>query len=125
MRNLGLQLERELGTKLFAVVIVAAAMVVTSPEVVMAQITDVAPDATAPGAGVINDLLGWLKWMALAAAFGGLLIGAISIGVGHFGQHGGAAQSGRKWLMGGAGAAVVAGLAITLTNTLYNATATA
>lgn len=112
----------EAAMKLLALGVLAAVFVATSPELAMAQIEDVAPDATAPGAGVITDVLGWLKWGALAAALGGFLIGAISIGVGHFGQHGGAAMAGRKWLMGGAGAAIVAGLAFTLTTTLYNAT---
>lgn len=103
----------------FAVVLV----VVLTPGVALAQIDNPAPDASAPGAAVVTQVLGWLKWAGLAAALAGLLIGSISVGVGHFGQHGGAAQAGRKWILGGMGAAVLSGLAWTIATTLYNATA--
>lgn len=93
------------------------------PSIAMAQIDNPAPDASAPGAAVVTQVLGWLKWAGLAAALAGLLIGSISVGVGHFGQHGGAAQAGRKWILGGMGAAVLSGLAWTIATTLYNATA--
>lgn len=93
------------------------------PAAALAQIDNPAPDASAPGAAVVTQVLGWLKWAGLAAALAGLLIGSISVGVGHFGQHGGAAQSGRKWILGGMGAAVLSGLAWTIATTLYNATA--
>lgn len=94
-----------------------------TPSPAWAQIDNPAPDASAPGAAMITQVLGWLKWAGLAAALGGLLIGAVSVGVGHFGQHGGAAQAGRKWILGGMGAAILSGLAWTITTTLYNATA--
>lgn len=96
---------------------------VLTPSAAWAQIDNPAPDASAPGAAVVTQVLGWLKWAGLASALAGLLIGSISVGVGHFGQHGGAAQSGRKWILGGMGAAVLSGLAWTITTTLYNATA--
>ena len=83
------------------------------------------PDSGAvepPGASFLSQVLGWLKWGALWAAVAGLLVGGISIGVGHFGSNYGAASAGRKWLLGGMGAAVVAGLAWTIANTIYTST---
>ncbi len=45
------------------------------------------PDGSAPGAALMNTVLGWLKWGALAASLAGLLIGAIATAVGHFGSN--------------------------------------
>jgi hypothetical protein len=75
-----------------------------------------------PGASFLGQVLGWLKWGGLWAAVAGLLIGAIAVGVGHFGSNYGAASAGRKWLLGGMGAAVVSGLAWTIANTIYTST---
>ena len=75
-----------------------------------------------PGASFLGQVLGWLKWGGLWAAVAGLLIGAIAIGVGHFGSNYGASSAGRKWLLGGMGAAVVSGLAWTIANTIYTST---
>ena len=80
-------------------------------------------DGTAPGAELVGTVLGWLKWGGLASALAGLLIGAISMGVGHFGSNYSASSAGRKWLMGGMGAAILSGLAWTIATTLYTATA--
>lgn len=79
-------------------------------------------DGTAPGAALVGTVLGWLKWGGLASALAGLLIGAISMGVGHFGSNYSASSAGRKWLMGGMGAAILSGLAWTIATTLYTAT---
>lgn len=79
-------------------------------------------DGTAPGAALVGQVLGWLKWGGLAAALAGLLIGAITTGVGHFGSNYGASAAGRKWLLGGMGAAILSGLAWTIATTLYAAT---
>ena len=43
-------------------------------------------------------------------------------GVGHFGSNYSASSAGRKWLLGGMGAAILSGLAWTITTTLYSAT---
>lgn len=80
------------------------------------------PDGTAPGAQLVGQVLGWLKWGGLTAALAGLLIGAITTGVGHFGSNYGASSAGRKWLLGGMGAAILSGLAWTIATTLYAAT---
>ncbi len=80
------------------------------------------PDGSAPGAELMNTVLGWLKWGALAASLAGLFIGAIATAVGHFGSNYSASSAGRKWLLGGMGSAILAGLAWTITSTLYSAT---
>jgi hypothetical protein len=98
-----------------------ATMVVTA-SVAAAQVPDPAPDGSMPGAGLVSSLLGWLKWGALAAAVGGILGGGIAVGVGHFGNNYGAASAGRKWVLGGVGAAALAGLAHTFATQVYNAT---
>jgi hypothetical protein len=79
-------------------------------------------DGSAPGAALVSTVLGWLKWAGLAASLAGLLIGAVSTGVGHFGSNYSASSAGRKWLMGGMGAAILSGLAWTIATTLYSAT---
>ena len=79
-------------------------------------------DGSAPGAALVTQVLGWLKWAGLSAALAGLLIGAIATGVGHFGSNYSASSAGRKWLLGGMGAAILAGLSWTIATTLYNAT---
>jgi hypothetical protein len=79
-------------------------------------------DGTAPGAELASTVLGWLKWAGLAASLAGLLIGAIATGVGHFGSNYSASSAGRKWLLGGMGAAILSGLSWTIATTLYSAT---
>ena len=75
-----------------------------------------------PGANLMTDILGWLKWGALWAAVAAMLIGAISIGVGHFGSNYGAASAGRKWLLGGIGCAALAALSWSFASTIYSST---
>jgi hypothetical protein len=86
-----------------------------------AQVPNPAPQEP-PGGGLMSQILGWLKWGALWAAVAGLLIGAIAVGVGHFGSNYGASSAGRKWLLGGIGSAAIAGLAWTFATTVYSST---
>jgi hypothetical protein len=103
---------------------VALAAIVAWPAVASAQAIPNPPaDGSAPGAALVEQVLGWLKWAGLAAALAGLLIGAIATGIGHFGSNYSASSAGRKWLLGGMGAAILSGLAWTIATTLYNATA--
>lgn len=88
----------------------------------MAQVPDPAPDGSMPGAALVTSMLGWLKWGALAAAVGGILGGGVAVGVGHFGNNYGAASAGRKWVLGGIGAAALAGMAHSFATQIYNAT---
>lgn len=107
----------------FTFLIVAGFGGLLAPGVAFAQaIPNPAPDGTMPGAELVTTVLGWLKWGGLAAALAGLLIGAIATGVGHFGSNYSASSAGRKWLLGGMGAAILAGLAWTIATTLYTAT---
>jgi hypothetical protein len=101
-------------------VTVAALMVLSSPAV--AQVPDPAPDGSLPGGSLITQVLGWLKYAAIAAAVAGLMIGGVATGVGHFGSSYTASSAGRKWILGGIGAAMIAGLAHTIATTVYNAT---
>jgi hypothetical protein len=87
-----------------------------------AQVPNPPADGSMPGAALVSTVLGWLKWGGLAAALAGLLIGAIAIGVGHFGSNYSASSAGRKWLLGGMGAAILSGLSWTIATTLYSAT---
>lgn len=80
------------------------------------------PNPTIPGSSLITEMLGWLKYAALASAVAGILLGGIAMGVGYSGSNYGASASGRRWLLGGLGAAVMAGLAHTIAVTLYEAT---
>jgi hypothetical protein len=87
-----------------------------------AQVPDPAPDATLPGGALITQVLGWLKFAAIAAAVAGLLIGGVATGVGHFGSSYSASSAGKKWVLGGIGAAMLAGLAHSIAVTVYTAT---
>ena len=84
-------------------------------------VPDPAPDGSLPGGALITQVLGWLKYASIAAAVAGLLIGGIATGVGHFGSSYSASSAGRKWILGGIGAAMLAGLAHTIATTVYNA----
>jgi hypothetical protein len=89
---------------------------------VWAQVPDPAADASLPGGALITQVLGWLKYAALASAVAGLLIGGISMGVGHFGSSYSASSAGKKWILGGIGSAMIAGLAHSIATTVYAAT---
>lgn len=104
------------GIVLVAVVVLAVA----SPA--LAQVPDPAPDATLPGGALITQVLGWLKFAAIASAVAGLLIGGVATGVGHFGSSYSASSAGKKWVLGGIGAAMIAGLAHSIAMTVFNAT---
>jgi len=100
--------------------VAVALLVVASPA--WAQVPDPAPDASLPGGALITQVLGWLKFAAITSAVAGLLIGGIATGVGHFGSSYSASSAGKKWVLGGIGAAMIAGLAHSIAMTVYNAT---
>lgn len=105
-----------------AALAVAAATLEATAGPVLAQVPDPAPDATLPGGALITQVLGWLKFAAIAAAVAGLLIGGVATGVGHFGSSYTASSAGKKWVLGGIGAAMLAGLAHSIALTVFNAT---
>jgi hypothetical protein len=107
--------------------VVASAAIVASAVLIpassaLAAVPNPPADGSAPGAELVTTVLGWLKWAGLAAALAGLLIGAITTGVGHFGSNYSASSAGRKWLLGGMGAAILSGLSWTIATTLFTAT---
>lgn len=108
--------------RFIATALVATTAAVAAAGPVWAQVPDPAVDATLPGGALITQVLGWLKYAALASAVAGLLIGGISTGVGHFGSSYSASSAGRKWILGGIGAAMIAGLAHAIATTVYAAT---
>lgn len=108
--------------RLLAGVAVVAAVVAVGAAPAVAQVPDPAPDGSLPGGSLITQVLGWLKYASIAAAVAGLLIGGVATGVGHFGSSYTASSAGRKWILGGIGAAMIAGLAHTIATTVYNAT---
>ena len=103
-------------------VAVMAGVLVPSSVASAAAIPNPPADGSAPGAELVGTVLGWLKWAGLASALAGLLIGAITTGIGHFGSNYSASSAGKKWILGGIGAAMIAGLAHAITTTVYAAT---
>jgi hypothetical protein len=108
--------------RLWAGLLVVLTVVGGGASPVGAQVPDPAPDGSLPGGALITQVLGWLKYASIAAAVAGLLIGGVATGVGHFGSSYSASSAGRKWVLGGIGAAMIAGLAHTIAMTVYNAT---
>jgi hypothetical protein len=99
----------------------ASLLVLCAAPAMADAVPDPAPDGSLPGGALISQVLGWLKYGAIAAAVAGLLGGGIATGIGHFGSNYSASSAGRKWLLGGIGAAMIAGLAHTIALTVYNA----
>ena len=115
-------MQRRVGQVWTAASAAVVAMVLTSaPAWAAGTVPDPAPDSSMPGAALIGSMLGGLKWGALAASVGGILGGGIAVGVGHFGNNYGAAAAGRKWVLGGIGAAALAGMAHAFATQIYNA----
>jgi hypothetical protein len=114
-------MSRKCPCRVVAVVSLTLAMVLVGACPVAAQVPDPAPDSSLPGGELITQVLGWLKYAAIASSVAGLLIGGVATGVGHFGSSYGASSAGRKWILGGIGAAMIAGLAHTVATTVYNA----
>ena len=102
------------------VLVAVAVLALASPA--LAQVPDPAPDATLPGGALITQVLGGVKFAAIASAVAGLLIGGVATGVGHFGSSYSASSAGKKWVLGGIGAAMIAGLAHSIAMTVFNAT---
>lgn len=98
------------------------AVLVATATPAWAQVPDPAPDPSLPGGALIAQVLGWLKFAAIASAVAGLLIGGVATGVGHFGSNYSASSAGRKWVLGGIGAAMLAGLAHSIAVTVFEAT---
>ena len=74
-----------------------------------------------PGAELIQQLLNWAQMLALWGSVGALLIGAAMYGLAReSGSYGGASR-GKALVMGGVVGAILAGLAPTAVNMLFQA----
>ncbi|MFF2751079.1 DUF6112 family protein [Kitasatospora sp. NPDC058048] len=85
---------------------------------------NIAPDKNAPGAGAFTSLIGALMYYGLLAGIAGLLLGAISFGLGkYFGNHH-ATTAGRTGMLGSLAATIVVGGGASLVNWAFNLGAT-
>lgn len=88
---------------------------------VLAQV-HVSPDSTGmPGGELIQKLLNWSQMLALWGSLGALLIGAAMYGLAREGGSYGGASRGKTLAMGGIVGAILAGLAPTAVNMLFEA----
>lgn len=74
-----------------------------------------------PGAELIQQLLNWSQMLALWGSLGALLIGAAMYGLAREGGSYGGASRGKSLAMGGVVGAILAGLAPTAVNMLFEA----
>jgi hypothetical protein len=83
---------------------------------------DVNPtSAGMPGAALIQQLLNWAQMLALWGSLGALLIGAAMYGLAREGGSYQGASRGKSLAMGGIVGAILAGLAPTAVNLLFQA----
>ncbi len=83
---------------------------------------DVDPDSTGmPGAELIQKLLNWSQMLALWGSLGALLVGAAMYGLARETSGYQQASKGKALAMGGAVGAILAGLAPTVVNLLFEA----
>lgn len=88
---------------------------------VLAQVV-VSPNSTGmPGAQLIQKLLNWSQMLALWGSLGALLIGAAMYGLAREGGSYGGASRGKTLAMGGIVGAILAGVAPTAVNMLFEA----
>lgn len=74
-----------------------------------------------PGADLIQQLLNWAQMVALWGSLGALLAGAAIYGLARESGSYGAAHKGKTMALGGAVGAIMAGLAPTVVNMLFEA----
>lgn len=74
-----------------------------------------------PGADLIQRLLNWAQMLALWGSLGALLIGAAMYGLAREGGSYGGASRGKTLAMGGIVGAILAGIAPTAVNMLFQA----
>lgn len=74
-----------------------------------------------PGAELVQQLLNWTQMVALWGSLGALLVGAAIYGLAREGGSYGAASKGKSLALGGVIGAILAGLAPTAVNMLFEA----
>lgn len=85
---------------------------------------EVSPSAEGmPGAELIQQILDWTQMVALWGSLGALLAGAAIYGLAREGGNYGAAHRGRSLALGGVVGALLAGLAPSAVNLLFDAAA--
>lgn len=88
---------------------------------VLAQV-DVTPEAEGmPGAALIQRLLNWAQMAALWGSVAAILVGAATYGLAREGGSYGGASRGKSLAMGGVVGAILAGVAPTAVNLLFDA----
>jgi len=88
----------------------------------LADIVQVSPSASGmPGAGLIQQLLDWAQMIALWGSLGALLVGAGMYGLAREGGSYANASRGKVLAIGGLVGAVLAGVAPTAINLLFQA----
>lgn len=88
---------------------------------VFAQV-DVSPNSSGmPGADLIQQLLNWGQMVALWGSLGAILVGAAMYGLSREGGSFSGASSGKSLALGGVVGAILAGLAPTAVNMLFQA----
>lgn len=86
------------------------------------DIVHVSPSAEGlPGADLIQQLLGWAQMVALWGSLAAILVGAAMYGLAREGGSYGAASKGKSLALGGVLGAILAGLAPTAVNMLFEA----
>lgn len=83
---------------------------------------DVSPDSAGmPGAELIQKLLNWSQMLALWGSLGALLVGAAMYGLAREGGSYSGASRGKTLALGGVVGAILAGVAPTAVNLLFDA----
>jgi hypothetical protein len=99
---------------------VMCAAVVSAPGRVWAQVTDPAPtNAGLPGGQLVAQVLGWAKWLGLAACIVAIIFGAATWR--GMGGNSGRGVEGKAYVGAGMLGAMLIGLAVVAVNTLYGA----
>ena len=88
---------------------------------VFAQVTVNPNSSGMPGASLIQQLLNWGQMIALWGSLAALLVGAAMYGLAREGGSYGAASRGKALALGGVVGAILAGLAPTAVNMLFEA----
>lgn len=87
----------------------------------LAQVEVDATSEGLPGADLIQQLLNWAQMIALWGSLGAVLVGAAMYGLAREGNSYGGASRGKSLALGGMVGAILAGLAPTAVNLLFEA----
>ena len=86
---------------------------------IYAQVTVTPTNSGMPGGALLQNVLNWIGYLALAGSLASLLIGSAVWGISQHAGNGYQAGRGRNFAAAGAIGALLAGLATTIVNTLY------